>query len=278
VSDDRDAFGRKKGEDGLDGLGWGSSGTTTPGSMSTPTAAPTPVDPNMTTPPRPMATQSPTRRDMPVIVRDRRGGGRWIFLAVVALSMGGAIVGLVNGASTVDKIKIPTFTVPDTSSSGNTSTTTAPQSADPESSKPPKQVESLKLLTPGGLKAGLKLLERDVPGKLESFRLAPDRIDVTVVRGSKRVIAQLTPDAEAVNVITTQDDPGGGFETTDYNQIDIGAPARLIRAADERTKESRDGVNYLLFGFAGEVGWNLYYKDGKFVKGDQHGRFLAQYN
>jgi hypothetical protein len=226
-----------------------------------------------------MATMTDTRRDMPIIVRDRRGGGRWIFLAVIALSIGGAIVGLVNGASTVDKInkfKVPTFTFPDTSTSGNTTTTTQP--ADPESSKPPKQVEPLKLLTPGGLKAGLKLLERDVPGKIESFRLAPDRIDVTVVRGSKRVIAQLTPDAEAVNIITTQDNSGGGFETTNYNQIDIGAPARLIRAANERTKESRDGVNYLLFGFAGEVGWNLYYKDGKFVKGDQHGRFLAQYN
>ena len=59
MSDDRDAFGRKQGEDGLGDLGWGSSGSM--GSTSRP------ADPMASTP-QPVEMPA-SRRETPVIVR-----------------------------------------------------------------------------------------------------------------------------------------------------------------------------------------------------------------
>jgi hypothetical protein len=266
VSDDLDAFGRKKGDDGLSDLGWGTTGTS-----SSPTPTPTPVTPS--DPPK--MTMNTGQPSMPVYVRKGSGFGMRpvVILVAVTVAISGAIIGMVN--NTTNKA-LKTFSVPNFPSTSSGSHTSTVPATDPESSKPPKQVAPLKLFTPGGLKAGLKILERDVPGKVENFRLAADRIDVIIVHGSKRIDAQLTPDAQVANKLSVSESSGAEPDLMNYKQIDVGAPARLIRTSNERVNQSDNDVDYLVWGFAGNNQWNLYYKHGVYTEGDAHGFYVRR--
>jgi hypothetical protein len=251
-----DAFGRPVGEDTLAAMGWTSSlgqpAPARPAPQAPPEAKPT------------AATPAPAPARTP---RRRRGGLRFLRSVLSLAILGGIGLGVVSAAKTgsdavrgvVDDIKV---TVP----------TVAPDQP------APKATRARSLTTPRGLKAGLRLLRRDVPGQVRTFRLEASRIDVTVWRkGGRLRTAQLQAGAAAAQVFSTTP---GGFPrggTFSYRAVDPKAPARLIRAADRRLGKRASQVNYLvLTNFGTQLTWGVYFKDGAIAQGDRRGRFLRK--
>jgi hypothetical protein len=184
----------------------------------------------------------------------RRRGGRGIAAAgvVVAAALGGVALVAVGREDPAARVQLP-----------------AVRTAAPEA------VGAAPLTRPDAFRAGLRILERDVPGRLQTLRVEDARIDVTVgISGGRLRIAQLKAGAEAAQVFTTT---GGGFPRdglVPYEAVRADAPDRLIRGANRRLGKQRSDVNYLvLLRMGDEPGWSLFYKDGTHVRGDRRGRY-----
>jgi hypothetical protein len=246
---EHDAFGRPVGEDPLAGLGWSSS---PPDAAARPDAAPG------ASPPRPPA---------PPPVRRVRSGFAGRLIAFAALLATVALVAL-TGLSAVD-------TSPVTIDRVSPVIPSAVAQEEQEGAGPGRPARVVPLTTPGGLRAGVRRLKRDVPGRLQSFRLEKRRIDVTVMlRGGRLRSARLLADGEAAQILSAT---GAGFPAANsfsYGDLRPGAPARLIRTANTRLGKRTSQVNYLLLTrSSGALTWGVYYRDGSIGQGDASGRY-----
>jgi hypothetical protein len=104
-------------------------------------------------------------------------------------------------------------------------------------------------------------------GRPLTMRVAPDRIDATLIaKGGRLHQVQITPDGALHELASSAGAPG---RTIAYAAIDPAAPERLVRAG--ATKQVPAGrIDYLVI-TAGPQ-WGAYYKGGRIVIGDAHGR------
>jgi hypothetical protein len=273
---ERDAFGREVGEDPLAGLGWTSS--------NNPPPAPKP----RAEPQRQARESQPERRPDPQPRQDRDlqsvskasaprrsvSPGSFLVRWIVALAVLGG-VGLVVGSMVKSGTSAVRGVVDDVRGAIPTAEVAITESDEPAPDAPGK---TLPLTSPRGLRAGLRLMEREVPGRVRTFRLEAARIDVTLwLKGGKLRNAQLQAGAEAPQVFSTTP---GGFpkgDTFSYEAVNPGAPAHLIKSANRRLGRRASQVNYLvLTGSGGELTWGVYYKDGAIAQGDRRGRFTRR--
>lgn len=247
MADERDAFGRSQDEDS--GLGWPSSHT------------PSPED----TPP-PKQQTSPDQWPRPSSPRRRRSGApRAIGGVVVVLAGVGAILLAGNSG---------------TSSSTTADGTSVPTQAEPEERGKgggvvPVQVRVRSFHTKAGLRAGMRLLAKEQPGRVSNFSVRSDRINLQVVRGGRTYLAQLDKGAEAPQELTSSS--AAHPFTFSYEALSARAPIRLMRAANARLRESTSGVDYFTASrFSERLIWGVYYKSGKIAQGDSRGRYLRR--
>jgi hypothetical protein len=108
------------------------------------------------------------------------------------------------------------------------------------------------------------------------IRLAPERIDAQLVRGSRQRSAQVTFAGEVTRGPATGG--GAGVATIPLAAIDRGAPARLVRGAAARYRVRPAGINYLvMMPWPGEGHrWIAYFKNGVYVQGDSRGRVVRR--
>ena len=129
-----------------------------------------------------------------------------------------------------------------------------------EDSKVPKQVCARKLFTPAGFRSALKVLQKEAPGRITNFSMRPDRIDLQVVRNGKTSVIDFPSDAEVPQVLSTST----GWSPTDtfgYEELNPGAPARLMRAANARLNQSPADVDYFVAQkWTDSMQWGVYYK------------------
>ncbi|MEA2124643.1 MAG: hypothetical protein QOI80_1425 [Solirubrobacteraceae bacterium] len=274
MSDEYDAFGRKKDEAGLGDLGWGSSGD--PAAKPHPAPAP-PASPNA-----PIVTAGTTRpqTEFQTVTPVTTGLGRprrnplifFIQFAVIA-GIGLAIYfAVAAGNDAADKARktIDSFTNPGGGSSGGGSKSGGDDTV-------PEQVSSRKLFTASGFRAALKVLEKEQPGKISNFSMRRDRIDIQVIRGGKTHIVDFPADAEVPDELTTST-ATGNIQTFNYEEINVAAPERLMKAANSRLNQSPADVDYFVAQkYTGTMQWGIYYKGGSpIAQGDSRGRYTRK--
>jgi hypothetical protein len=255
---DLDPFGREKGEDSLKEMGW-----TLPSSSPTPVAAPvqtTPASTPFAAPPAPTPTPAAPRRR-------RRGGGGGLLvlriviplaiLAAVGIGVGAAVTGVKHSVTSIPNITIPSLSVP---------TTPLVQPSKPSKpAAPPTGLSAGSLLRPAGLRAAVARLRG--LGRLSTLRVAADRVNAQLVRGSTLRSVQVSSDGSVFR--TDVSGAGGALSTFPWSRVNSLAPSRMVRAIGRRPST----VNYLVLSdFAGSPRWYLYLKSGAYYAAGGDGR------
>jgi hypothetical protein len=275
-----DAFGRKKDEAGLSDLGWGTT--------DDPAAKPNP-EPTAAPPPPPVAhptvaqqtsesgfsapaefTSVPTG---PPPMRRRRGRNPVVLLTQF-LVLGGIALAIYfavdAGQDAADKVRGAINGFNDlgggNGNGGGRGDDTVPQ-----------QVKARKLFTAEGLRSAIKVMEREVPGKVTNFAIRRDRINATIISGGKSRFVNFASDAEVPEVLSTST-AGSTTGALSYEQINPTAPPRLMKAANARLGRSEADVDYFVVqNYTGAVQWGIYYEGGSpIAQGDSQGRYTRR--
>jgi hypothetical protein len=125
----------------------------------------------------------------------------------------------------------------------------------PENPDDVRGTASYALTRPANLRRALAVLDRrrrQVEGVFDGLRVAPGRIDTVIVHpDDRRTNIQVRPDLE-IGFETTHDFPTqadfrkGGLTA---REVDVRAPARLLRGIDEQRSGSAQGdVDYIVIG------------------------------
>ena len=198
----------------------------------------------------------------------RRGAGRGCLVAtVVVLAIFGLLIaGVVGLVSSVD--------VKTGGSSGGT-ITTAPEQAKPA----PTGLAAGSLVRRDNLAAALREIRASGGGKLSHLRVAPERIDATLLTPAGRLRnVQIKPGGQLERL---GPDSGPGFDQTStipFSRLNPAAPQRLARAGAERIHVPVSTLQYAVpTVFSGTLSWAAYFKRGRYVLGDASGRFQRAY-
>jgi len=303
MTDDLDPFGRKKGEEPLSSLGWSGSADTTAepevaadgGAADEPLAGLT-AEPERPSPPRPQQRERRERpRERQETKRVQFGPGRFVSALItlgIVVALGGvAISALVS--SGVDKVErfVDDFTTPQVSPppassevpSGAEQPTLDPAPAPPaQAAAPPATPRGVgrgSLLRPFAFGAAIKRLRNGGFGQLTNLRVAPERIDATLLtKGGALRHVQIVPGGE-LRKFGPATAGFRGVPTMSLAAINSGAPQRLTRSAAERLGVPPSRVNYLVYTqFAGTAQWNVYFTGGQIFSADASGRITRRVN
>lgn len=205
--------------------------------------------------------------------RPRRGRNPMVWLIQLAV-LGGiafAIYSVVDaGNDAVNSVRDTFGVFDDLNGNGNGS-----GSGDRGDDKVPDQVQTLKLFTPTGLRSAIKVMEKEVPGKVYTLSFRRDRLNASIIQGNKQVFVNFDADAEVPDIQSSSTAPAGGGSLS-YEQINVQAPFRLLKAANQRVNRSDADVDYFVVqAFSDEVGWSVFYEGGTpYAQGDSRGRLL----
>jgi hypothetical protein len=261
---DYDAFGRKKDDSGLGDLGWGTSDD--PGAASSPQPTVSTADSGFQSPGE--FTSVPT--SPPPVRRGRNPVAIIVQLAILGAIVYGIYAAVDAGNDAVDDVR-ETFEQIGGGPGGGGG------GADRGDDTVPEQVAPRKLFTAGGLRDALKVLEREVPGRITNLSIRRETINIQVVRGGERYITNFDADAEVPDVITTTT-AGAVSGTLSYEEVNPTAPARLMKAANARLGQSEADVDYFVISkFGDAIQWNIYYEGGSpIATGDSRGRYVRR--
>jgi hypothetical protein len=287
-----DAFGREIGEDTLSGLGGDSSASEASarpaeswteaqvaeaaafGATAVPAEPAAPPEPQPRPQPMAMPGFDVPAPAAPVIRVRRRGGvgclvGLVILIAIVAVPIVALVSFVDEAGNTIDEITGAIDSAPDV----------APVPVAPEPpARPPTGLGGASLVSQPNFGKALARLEKAGIGRVTFIRLAPERLDAQLVKGSRQRSAQVTFEGDVTRGPTA---PGGGnLATVPFSAIDRSAPARLVRASAARFSVREKGINYLVLSFFPGEGhrWVAYFKNGTYVLGDRHGAVVRRIN
>jgi hypothetical protein len=137
----------------------------------------------------------------------------------------------------------------------------------PDAEPPPTGLGPRSLVREANFASALtKLREADL-GRPMRLRVAPDRIDATLIKDGERHEVQLNADGELREFSST---PGPGRALA-YKAIDATAPERLVRQGATGKHPARS-IDYVLVNAGPPVTVGAYFKRGRIVIGDRHGR------
>jgi hypothetical protein len=299
-----DAFGREIGEDTLAGLGSTSSpGSAQPArpepaqrrfseaelaaasSLETPTrgheAAPEEEGPAPAfSMPTPSAAQAAPSVEVPVTAIPgapgrRRASGLGCLISLMVLCAIIAVPVLIvvsiagQAGGVIDDVK-------DAFDSATEDATRDGVPADGGDGPAPTGITGRSLIAPANLRQALTRLRGANLGRPGTLRLAPDRIDAVMVKGTRQTAAQLTYAGDLAHA-----DAGSATGTTatvPFGAIDARAPSRLVRGSAARFKVGAGSIDYLVLSrFPGTgVQWVAYFKGGTYVQGDARGRVVRR--
>jgi len=132
---------------------------------------------------------------------------------------------------------------------------------------PPVGLKAGSLIREGNFAEAMQTLADSGLGRPMSLRIAPERIDAQLLDGSTLHIVQVTPDGELRELGTSQ----GNGQPIAYKAIDPSAPERLVRRGSTPKSPPRN-INYLVMSPGPALFLGAYFKSGRIVIGDAHGR------
>jgi pyruvate/2-oxoglutarate dehydrogenase complex dihydrolipoamide acyltransferase (E2) component len=257
-----DAFGRKIGEDPLEGLGWKAGGAAAPPAEAAGHAAPAraaeaaaPAAPEAAAPAAEPAAPPAAR---PVFVRRRPRGrrpARGLARVLLVAGAAGALALYAGDASQEIRDSMP---------------------AAPEATlraRPPAGLQDGSLIRRASFGTAVARLRSAGLGRLTLLRVAPARIDARLLtRGGRLRNVQLRHDGELRDFGAS----AGGFgfvDTIPFSRVDLAAPERLARAASRRLGVLPARVDYLVLTTAG---WSVVFEGGRQFAADRAGRHLRR--
>jgi hypothetical protein len=270
MSDEYDAFGRKKDDAGLGDLGWGTSGdpnarTATPEAEASPNVIATSQTPAQT------AAQTSTG-----LGRPRRNPLIFVVQVAIIFGIGLAIFFAVDSGN--DAVDTARNTIDDFTKGGSGGGSGGGGGgANPDDAKVPEQVKSRDLFSTAGFRSALKVLQKEQPGRITNFSMRRDRINVQVVRGGKTHVIDFQADAEAPEDLSVSETTST-IDTFSYEELNPTAPERLMKAANARLGQSKADVDYFVAQkWTGSMQWGIYYQGGKpIAQGDSRGRYTRR--
>jgi hypothetical protein len=138
--------------------------------------------------------------------------------------------------------------------------------AEPEAPSP-VGLEPKSLIREDNLAVALRKLADSDLGRPTSLRIAPDRIDAQLIQGDTLHVVQITPRGELREFGSSQ----GSGRPIAFKAIDPAAPERLVRRAATRKSPPRS-IDYLVVSPGPPQTVGAYFKSGRIVIGDAHGR------
>jgi hypothetical protein len=208
-----------------------------------------------------------------ITVRKRSAGRGCLVALIVLLAIGGSLVAGVIGL--VSSVDVHTGG----SSSDSTTTGTVPAPKDEAPKAAPKGLAGASLVRRANLAAALKTLRTSGGGRITNLRVAPERIDATLLTSAGRLRnVQIKPGGKLERFGS---DSGAGFDQTPtlpFAAVNPAAPQRLARAGAERIRVAVSTLQYTVpVRVSGSVMWAAYFLRGRYVIGDASGRFQRAY-
>ena len=272
-----DAFGREIGEDTLQQWRQGSGALPSepaPAEQQRPRPAPAAVtagDPLGGPAPAPAAPpqqpQQPPRQAGPQRVafptgfrpRRRRRGFRLVLLLIVGWVAYNAISGL---AGKVDEVA---------------RTITIPNLSPPQAKPPPAGLEAGSLLRPAAFQRAIAQIRRRGGGKLENLRVAPERIDATLITDRGTLVNVQVSATEGYRRFSESSPGFSASDTVPFGKLNPRIPQKVTRAAAKRLGGPVDQINYLVPSLSdGKVVWGAYFKTGAIFIADARGRIVRR--
>jgi len=244
-----------------DPLGAATTGGVTAGDpLGTPTARGVTIGDLLGTPTG--APPSHSSAGLPRRRRRRRSGVRWILALVVLFVAVRFVIGVTGEVrDAIRDIDLPAVTIP---------TPEAPAVA-------PTGLGAGSLLRPAAFERALADLRGREIGRIQSLRLAPERIDVSLLTRRGTLVSAQIPAGGKLRRFGESGAGFGGLETIPYARIETGAPRRLVRAAAERLGRPATRINYLVATYtSGEMTWGAYFKGGAIFLADARGRITRR--
>jgi hypothetical protein len=191
--------------------------------------------------------------------RKRRRGIRLVVLLIVAWVTFNVISGI---AGKVDEVA---------------RTITIPNLSPPAAAKPPVGLEQGSLLRPAKFREAIAQIRRRGGGKLQNLRVAPERIDATLISDRGTLINVQVSATEGYRRFS---ESGPGFTATGtvpFGKLDARIPRKVTRAGAERLGAPVDQINYLVPSLSdGKVVWGAYFKNGSIFLADARGRITRR--
>jgi len=210
-----------------------------------------------------------------------RGPGRLvrgvIILVVLFAVFGGIISTLVDeGVDRADRF-IREFETPGVQAPAVPGADDESPSGREQATLPARGLSVTSLLRPAAFRKAMTRLRTGGYGRLMNLRVAPDRIDASMLTKDGRIRqVQITP-GNAARILATSPSGFGGARTMTLKGIDTNAPSRLTRSAAGRLEQPASRVDYLvLTEFGGARQWNVYFKGGQIFSADAAGRITRR--
>ena len=213
--------------------------------------------------------QAATQRSSgtPTITVRRSGSAKGCLIAIVGVLaiFGVVIAGIVSfiGSVNIDGAKAPSII-------------TAPKL---DQGPKPTGLGEGSLMRRADIAAALRQLRSDEGTKLTNLRLAPERIDATLLTDEGRLRhVQIKPGGKLERF---GGDSGPGFDTVGtipYSRLRPGAPERLARRGAEEHGVPISELQYAVpQEISGKVRWVVYFTRGRYLIGDAAGRFQQKF-
>jgi hypothetical protein len=135
---------------------------------------------------------------------------------------------------------------------------------------PPTGLQRDSLVRRANFADALAALRMSGLGRPISLRVAPDRIDAALAGVGGRMHQVQVDRAGKVRELSSS--PAPDRPATAFSRIDPAAPEHLARAGAARAGVRARRIDYLVLNAGKPVSWGAYFKGGKIVIGDAHGR------
>jgi hypothetical protein len=114
-------------------------------------------------------------------------------------------------------------------------------------------------------------------GRATSVRIAPARVDATLVTADGRLSSAQVPAGGELRRFGTSDARFRNLDTITWERLNPRIPQRLTRAAARRIGRSPARIDYVLATITGgELTWGAYFKGGAIVLADARGRITRR--
>jgi hypothetical protein len=136
--------------------------------------------------------------------------------------------------------------------------------------RPPTGLQRDSLVRRANFADALATLRESGLGRPISLRVAPDRVDAALVGEGGRTHQVQVDRMGKLRELSSS--PAPGSPTTAFSRIDPAAPERLARTGAARAGVRARRIDYLVLNAGKPLTWGAYFKGGKVVIGNAHGR------
>jgi hypothetical protein len=135
---------------------------------------------------------------------------------------------------------------------------------------PPRGLQGASLIRRANFAEAVAALRGAELGRPVLVRVAPERVDATLVDRQGRVHqVQVTFDGTLNRFSTTAG--SANVPTVPFAAIEARAPERLVRRGAKRAGAAAGTINYVVFTAGVDLPWGAYFKGGEIVQGDRSG-------